>query len=87
MKAIGVVRDGRVFAKSDESKQLISAICAEINDILFHYTAVYQSCIYDRYQEQLAVCSIYTEQVMTQQLLSEVKDAFYATNQVFIKRG
>ena len=51
MKAIGVVRDGRVFAKSDGDKQLISAICAEINDILFHYTVVYQSCIYDRHQE------------------------------------
>ena len=87
MKAIGVVRDGRVFAKSDEDKQLISAICAEINDILFHYTAVYQSCIYDRYQEQLAACSIYTEQVMTQQLLSEAKGAFYSTNQVFTRRG
>lgn len=87
MKAIGVVRDGRVFVKSDEGKQLISDICAEINDILFHYTAVYQSCIYNRYQEQLAACSIYTEQVMTQQLLSEAKDAFYSTNQVFTSRG
>ena len=87
MKAIGIVRDGRVFTKSDEDKQLISTICAEINDILAHYTAVYRSCIYDRYHEQLAACSIYTEQVMAQQLLSEAKSAFYLGNQVFVKRG
>lgn len=85
MKAIGIVRDGRVFAKSNEDKQLISDICAEINNILSHYTTVYRSCIYDRYQEQLAACSIYTEQVMEQQLLSEAKDAFYSVNQVFTK--
>ncbi len=87
MKAIGVVRDGRVFVRSDEVKQLISAICAEINNILSHYTTVYQSCIYDRYQQQLAACSIYTEQVMVQQLLSEAKDTFHSANQAFTKRG
>lgn len=87
MKAIGVVRDSRVFAKKDEDKQLISAICAEINDILSRYTTVYQSCIYDRYQEQLAGCSIYTEQVMVQQLLSEANGTFYSANQVFTKQG
>ncbi len=87
MRDIGVVRDGRVFAKSDEDKQLISTICVEINDILSRYTTVYRSCIYDRYQEQLAACSIYTEQVMGQQLLREAKDAFYLANQVFTKHG
>lgn len=87
MKSIGVVRDGRVFAKSDEDKQLISAICVEINNILSHYTTVYQSCIYDRYQEQLASCSIYTEQVMAQQLLSEAKGTFRLINQIFTKHG
>lgn len=87
MKAIGVVRDGRVFVKSDEDIHLISGICAEINNILSHYTAVFRSCIFDRYQEQLAACSIYTEQVMAQQLLSEAKDTFYLVNQVFTKCG
>lgn len=87
MKAIGVVRDGRVFVNNDEDNQLISVICVEINDILSHYSTVYQLCIYNRYQEQLAACSIYTEQVMTQQLLNEAKDAFYSENQIFAKRG
>lgn len=87
MKAIGVVRDGRVFVKNDEDNQLISAICAEINDILSHYTTVYQSCVYDRYQEQLASHSIYTEQVMVQQLLGEAKGTFHSVNQAFTKRG
>lgn len=87
MQAIGVVRDGRVFPESDEGKRLISAICTEINDILSHYTAVYRSCVYERYQEQLAACSIYTEQVMAQQLLSEADGAFYSAGQVFTKCG
>ena len=34
IKAIGTVRDGRVFAQSAETEQLISAICSEIDDIL-----------------------------------------------------
>lgn len=87
MKAIGTVRDGRVFAKSEEGSQLISAICAETIDILSRYTAVYRSCIYDRYQDQLASCQIYTEQVMSQQLLAAAGGSFYSVNQVFAKPG
>lgn len=87
MKAVGVVRDGRVFVKSEEDKQLIANICREINDILSRYTTVYRSCIYESYQEQLASISIYTEQVMTQQLLAEAKGSFYSVNQVFAKPG
>ena len=87
MKAVGVVRDGRVFVKSEEDKQLITNICREINDILSCYTTVYRSCIYESYQEQLASISIYTEQVMTQQLLTEAKGSFYSVNQVFAKPG
>ena len=87
MKAVGVVRDGRVFVKSEEDKQLIANICREINDILSRYTTVYRSCIYESYQEQLASISIYTEPVMTQQLLNEAKGSFYSVNQVFAKPG
>lgn len=87
MKAVGTVRDGRVFIKSEEDKQLIATICTEIIDILSDYTTVYRSCIYDRYQEQLASISIYTEPVMTQQLLAEAKGSFFSVNQVFAKRG
>ena len=87
MKAVGVVKDGRVFIKSEEDKQLIVTICTEINDILSRYTTVYRSCIYDRYHEQLASISIYTEQVMTQQLLEEAKGSFYSVNQMFSKSG
>lgn len=87
MKAVGVIRDGRVFIKCEEDKQLIATMCAVINDILSHYTTVYRSCIYNYYQEQLAAISIYTESVMTQQLLEEAKGSFYSTNQVFAKRG
>ncbi len=87
MKAIGTVRDGRVFAKSEEDSQLISAICAEIVDILSRYTTVYRACIYDRYQDQLASCQIYTEQVMSQQLLAAADGSFYSVNQVFAKPG
>ena len=87
MKAVGAVRDGRVFVKNEEDKLLIANICEEINNILSHYTTVYRSCIYDSYQEQLASIAIYTEQVMTQQLLTEAKGTFYSVNQVFAKPG
>jgi len=87
MKAIGTVRDGRVFARSEAGSQLISAICAEIVDILSRYTTVYRMCIYDRYQDQLASCQIYTEQVMSQQLLAAAGGSFYSVNQVFAKPG
>lgn len=87
MKAVGAVRDGRVFTKSEEDKKLISSICSEIIDILSQYTTVYRSCLYNRYQEQLASISIYTEPVMTQQLLAEANGNFYTVNQVFAKPG
>lgn len=87
MKAIGTERDGRVFMRSEEDSQLISAICAEIVDILSRYTTVYRTCIYDRYQDQLASCQIYTEQVMSQQLLAAAGGSFYSINQVFAKPG
>lgn len=87
MKAIGIVRDGRVFAQSEENRRLIAAICAEINGILSRFTTVYRISIYERYQAQLAACQIYTEQVMTQQLLAEAKGSFYSVSQVFAKHG
>lgn len=87
MRAVGAVRDGRVFARSEANQQLIAAICAEINDILSCYTTVFRSCIYDRYHDQLAACQIYTEPVMTQQLLSMSGGSFYSTYQVFARPG
>lgn len=87
MKSVGSVRDGRVFAKNDEDNKLISDICEEIIRILSQYTTVYRSCIYERYREQLATCSIYTESVMTQQLLDVANGGFYSTYQVFAQPG
>lgn len=87
MKAIGTVRDGYVFARNEEESQLISAICAEIVNILSKFTTVYRTCIYDRYQEKLASCQVYTEQVMSQQLLKVAEGSFYSVNQIFAKPG
>lgn len=87
MKSVGSVQDGRVFAKNDESNKLISNICSQINEILSQYTTVYRSCIYEHYREQLATCSIYTEPVMTQQLLDAANGSFYSTYQFFAKPG
>lgn len=87
MKTVGSVRDGRVFIRSEEDNQLISSICEEINDILSRYTTVYRSCIYERYHEQLASISIYTEPVMTQQLLAKANGSFILVNQAFAKPG
>ena len=85
MKALGSVRDGRVYAKKEEDNLLISEICDEINSILSQYSTVYRSSIYERYRDQLAACSIYTEQVMTQQLKATAKGSFYSTYQVFAR--
>ena len=87
MKALGSVRDGRVYAKKEEDNQLISEICDEINSILSQFSTVYRSSIYERYRDQLAACSIYTEQVMTQQLKATAKGSFYSTYQVFARPG
>ena len=87
MKALGSVRDGRVYAKKEEDNQLISEISDEINNILSQYSTVYRSSIYERYRDQLAACSIYTEQVMTQQLKATAKGSFYSTYQVFARLG
>lgn len=87
MKSVGSVQDGRVFAKNDESNKLISNICSQINEILSQYTTVYRSCIYEHYREQLATCSIYTEPVMTRQLLDAANGSFYSTYQFFAKPG
>lgn len=87
MKAVGSVRDERAFIRSEEDNQLIFSICEEINDILSRYTTVYRSCIYERYHEQLASISIYTEPVMTQQLLAKANGSFILVNQAFAKPG
>ena len=87
IKACGMVRDGRVFPRNDEDRKLILGICEEINEILSNYTNAYRSCIYSRYQEQLAACAIYTEAVMTQQLLQASGGSFISTYQVFAKPG
>ena len=87
MKAIGAIRDSRVFANKEEDRALISNICDEIDSILSSYSAVYRANIYSRYQEQLASCQIYTEEVMTQQLLKEANRRFYSYYQCFVKQG
>lgn len=87
MKAIGTIRDGRVFANKEEDRALLSSICEEIDSILSCYSAVYRVKIYSRYQEQLASCQIYTEEVMTQQLLKEANRRFYSYYQCFVKQG
>ena len=87
MKAIGTIRDGRVFANKEEDRALISSICEEINNTLSRYSAVYRASIYSHYQEQLAFCQIYTEEVMTQQLLKEANGRFYSYYQCFVKQG
>lgn len=87
IKASGSVRDGRVFVKNDRDSQLIAEICAEVDGLLSRYSTVYRSCIYERYQQRLAACSIYTETVMTQQLLDMANGSFYATYQIFSKTG
>lgn len=87
MKAIGTIRDDRVFANKVEDRALISSICEEINNTLSQYSAVYRANIYSHYQEQLASCQIYTEEVMTQQLLNEANGRFYSYYQCFVKQG
>lgn len=85
MQDIGVVKDGRVFAKKIEDILVIYAIRSELKKLLSCYTSVYRSCIYERYQEKLATCQIYSEPVMTQQLLVVADGNFYSVNRVFAK--
>ena len=86
-KAIGTIMDGRVFAKNNDDNQLINEICTEIKSILSEYSNVYRSCIYERYRDRLASAAIYTESVMTQQLLDAAKGSFISTYQVFSLSG
>ena len=87
MQTVGIVRDNRVFPKSEKDQQLIASICEEVDALLTQYTNVYRSCVYERYREQLAVCSIYTEAVMTQQVLAVANSRFYSTGSIFARRG
>ncbi len=87
MQAIGIVRDGRVFPKNEEDQQLIASICEEVDALLNQYTNVYRSCIYERYRERLAGCAIYTEAVMTQQVLAVANGRFYSTMNIFARMG
>lgn len=87
MKSIGNVRDGRVFSKCEGDNELLINICTEINKILSLYSCVYRNNIYERYQNELATYAIYTESVMTQQLIENPKCDFYSTYQVFARYG
>lgn len=87
MTALGNVRDGRVYVESDAAGKLFETICEQISEILNEFTAVYRSSIYERYASQLAEFSIYTEPVMTQQLMTYAKNRFYKTSSVFARQG
>lgn len=87
MAAVGEVRGERAFVKSEAHGRLISDICDEIAAILDHYTAVYCSQVYLRHRAELAAISVYTEAVMTQQLLTVADGRFYASEQLFARRG
>ena len=87
MKAVGAVRDGRVYPKSEEDVQLLTSICNTIMEILSEYSAVYRSQIYERYRDALSAISIYSEPVMTEQLMRIAKDRFYQTGPLFSRRG
>ena len=87
MTALGNVRDGRAYAKNDEDGKLFETICEQISEILNEYTAVYRNSIYEHYESQLSKFSIYTEPVMSQQLLSYAKGRFYETGSVFARQG
>lgn len=83
MKAIGTVLNDRIFPPKKETTQLISEICDEVDAILSRYTTVYRSCIFERYRDRLSACQIYTEQVMTEQLLGEAGGRFESSYQYF----
>lgn len=87
IKACGTVRDGRVFVASEEEQGLITEMVAVILGILDKYSAVYRKNIYDRYEDKLAKCSIYTEEVMEQQLLEEAKGKFLCLWKFFVRKG
>ncbi len=87
MKTVGTVHDDRVFVRSEEESDLIESICSKISDILKDYSAVYRKCIYGRYQEKLAVHSIYTEQAMEERLLEKANSAFYSSWGMFLRKG
>ncbi len=87
MKAIGEVRDGRVFVANEEESGLIEEICSEIAGILDEYSCVYRKCIYDRYQDKLAKFSIYTESIMEEQVLEKAKGSFYCSWKIFLRKG
>ena len=61
-------------------------IYSDIIDVLLEYSSVYRSCVYERYREQLVACQIYSEEVMTQQLLKEANGAFVSKGKLFQKR-
>ena len=87
IKSFGIIRDGRVFAENDSCDKLVLKIVEEISQILTQYSVVYQSCIYNRYREQLAGKGIFTEDVMVQQLVCNSKGCFSSANQVFARQG
>lgn len=87
IKQHGTIRDGRVFLKNEAEYQLISEICNVIEHSIDEYSVVYRSCIYDKYQRELSAQSIYTESVMTDQLLSYAKGKFVKSYTTFIRPG
>lgn len=87
IKPYGIIRDGRIFEKNDAESQLISEICSVIEHALDEYSVVYRSCIYEKYQRELSAQSIYTESVMTDQILSYAKGKFVKSYTTFIRPG
>ena len=87
IKQYGIIRDGRVFEIRDNDRQLISEICGVIEKALNEYSIAYRSCIYEKYQKELAAQSIYTESVMTDQILSIAKGKIVKSYTTFIRPG
>lgn len=90
LRAVGDLRDGRVFPKGDSNQNLL--LEEMLSDIVSAFdsgaTAVYPSAVYERYRERLAgELHIYKEESMTNILLANAGEKFGQYHSHFVIRG
>lgn len=88
ISACGTIKDGHIFIRNDNEGMLLAEIADLVADTLKTYSNIYTSQVYQRYQKALASLSIFTENVMVQQVMQYAAGRFnYTYSHLFTKPG
>lgn len=82
---VGVLREGRIFPRSEDMGALLRAISDEIAGLLADYYCVYPSRIYQKFEKSLAEQAIYSSDAMIHALAEYIRGRFALRYGVYVR--